>query len=55
MKTEMSRFKDGQKENPLNVGAPRFGAFFIFFNQELYELNTRYDRIAENRLSIGRN
>ena len=50
MKTEISRFKDGQKGNPLNVGAPRFGAFFIFYNQELYELNTRSDKIAENRI-----
>jgi|GEM_PF-955845 hypothetical protein len=32
MKTEMPRFKDGQNGNPLNVGAPRFGAFFIFIN-----------------------
>jgi hypothetical protein len=32
MKTKMSRFKDGQKGNPLNLGAPRFGAFFIFYN-----------------------
>jgi len=32
MKTEMSRFKDGQKGSPFNVDAPRFGAFFIFFN-----------------------
>ena len=31
MKTEMSRFKDRQKGNPLNVGAPQFGAFFYFF------------------------
>jgi len=32
MKTEISHFKDGQKGNPLNIGAPRFGAFFIFYN-----------------------
>jgi hypothetical protein len=32
MKIKMSRFKDGQNRNPLNLGAPRFGAFFIFYN-----------------------
>ncbi len=32
MKTKISRFKDGQKGNLLNLGAPRFGAFFIFYN-----------------------
>ena len=31
MKVEMYRFKNGEKENPFNAGAPQVGAFFIFF------------------------
>ena len=31
MKVEMSRFKNGEKENPINIDAPQVGAFFIFF------------------------